>query len=294
MNDLANVNIDAVNGLAANQGALFAARGSGLYRSLDSGQNWQPLTASILPDSAIVATAVAVTDSTVFVGSNGALFRSADNGQSWSIAGLGTPAPLVTALAISPAFVHDGTVAAATAEDGVFMSTDGGSRWVPWNIGLFDSDIDCLCFSPDYASDQTIFAGTQSGIFCSRNGGKSWQETAFPMQFAPVLSMAITGQRLFAGTEQHGILMSADAGTTWQPLAAALTADAGAVFSLHVSANALFALTERSLLRILTATDEAEVVRHFTAQPALTMTGSADRLFIGLIDGQIASVSLTG
>jgi photosystem II stability/assembly factor-like uncharacterized protein len=275
---------DAVSGFASGSTVLYAARGSGLYRSSDGAASWQLLTANLLPDTTIAATAVAAIDDWVFVGSNGAILQSRNQGVDWSVSGLAAPAPLVTALAVSPAFAEDGVIAAATAEDGVFISSNYGQHWVPWNIGLIDYDVDCLCFSPHFKSDHSLFAGTQTGIFRSQNGGKSWQETAFPMDAAPVLSLAIHAGELFAGTESGLLFCSADAGDTWQPVPLLPTDPPQSIHALHAVESGLLILTERQLIHLQ---NEPTVLHSFGEQSALTMTTQQQQILVGLIDGQI-------
>jgi photosystem II stability/assembly factor-like uncharacterized protein len=62
--------------------------------------------------------------------------------------------------------------------------------------------------------------GTESGVFRSTTGGRSWCEAPFPEECAPVLSLAISAAYtfdgvVFAGTESHGLFRSTDRGQTW-------------------------------------------------------------------------------
>ena len=71
-----------------------------------------------------------------------------------------------------------------------------------------------------FASDDTLFAGTESGLYRSTNGGRAWREVAFPPDRAPVLSLALSPAFdadgvLFAGTESAGLFRSDDRGKTW-------------------------------------------------------------------------------
>jgi photosystem II stability/assembly factor-like uncharacterized protein len=148
------------------------------------------------------------------------VLRSFDGGESWQVALLPEPAPLVTALAISPSYAEDGVVFAATMEDGVFRSADRGSSWTAWNFGLLDLGALCIAVSPDFAADETLFVGTESGLFRSTNGGLAWREVAFASEHAPVLSVAVapdfgSSGVVFAGTEEHGLWCSDDGGRSW-------------------------------------------------------------------------------
>jgi photosystem II stability/assembly factor-like uncharacterized protein len=213
----------------ARDGICFAARPAGLYRSEDGGHTWQFAYESLNLDNPLATTAVVLspdfeTDQTVFAGVAGGLLRSTDGGLTWQASVLPSPPPLVSTLAISPAFTRDGTVLAGTMEDGVFRSADRGSHWYPWNFGLLDLNVLALAISPGFAEDETLFAGAESGIFRSTNGGRAWREVDLPVGFTPVLSLALSPNyhsdgRLFAGTEAHGLLYSEDRGQSWVRLA---------------------------------------------------------------------------
>ena len=126
----------------------------------------------------------------MFAGVPGGILRPVDGGECWFIATLPSPPPFVAALAISPNYAHDGTLFAATLEDGVFRSADRGGYWAAWNFGLLDLNVFALAVSPDYASDETLYVGTESGIFRSTNGGRAWRAVDFPADRAPVRSRA--------------------------------------------------------------------------------------------------------
>ena len=92
--------------------------------------------------------------------------------------GLPAPAPFISALALSPNFARDDAAFAGTLEDGVFLTHDRGKRWEAWNIGLLDRNVLCLAVSPAFERDRSLFAGVESGIFYSSNGGRFWRGLA--------------------------------------------------------------------------------------------------------------------
>ena len=235
MNDTNQI-VDPVYNFAASPAfasdqIIFAARASGLYRSMDGGQSWQNAFDSLQSQEPIPASWVAVSpsfaqDQQVFAAVPGGVLRSEDGGQTWTVAMLATPTPFITALVISPNYAVDHLILAATMEDGVFRSTDGGAHWTAWNFGLFDLHIYCAVISPDFSRDQTVYLGTESGIFRSLNGGLGWREGDFSVEHAPVLSLALSpnfGQNntLFAGTESAGLFRSGDGGQTWEKVISA-------------------------------------------------------------------------
>ena len=217
-------NQDYVYALAASSnfsedGILFAAKRSGLFRSTDRGQTWQPAYGSLGVDQPLPTTYVATSpefthDHTVFAAVGGNILRSTDGGENWQYAELGKPAPIVSTLATSTRFAEDGLVLAATLEDGIFRSTSQESQWTGWNFGLLDSTIYALLFS----GDGCIYAGAESGIFYSTTGGRSWLEVDFPVEMAPVFCLASIQKHLYAGTEENGLFKSKDGGRSWEQL----------------------------------------------------------------------------
>lgn len=209
----------------AQDGVCFAARASGLYRSDDGGTTWRSAYRSLNLSEPLTTMAVAVSpdfivDKTVFAGVPGGILRSIDGGQSWQIVEFPAPPAVVSSLVISATYTDDGVVLAGTLEDGVFLSTNRGRQWGAWNFGLFDPHILCIGLSPNFNCDRTVFVGTETGLFRSHNGGRSWQDIALPVDDA-VLSVAISagsaGDRMvLIGTETQGLFSSQDEGKTWQ------------------------------------------------------------------------------
>jgi photosystem II stability/assembly factor-like uncharacterized protein len=257
---------DTVYSLAASptfdqDGVCFAARTSGLYRSKDGGQSWEFAYASLERHQQLITTAVAVSpcfaqDHSLFAAVKGGILRSSDGGETWFTTVLSTPPPLISALAVSPNFEHDGTLLAGTMEDGVFSSSDRGVHWTPWNFGLFDLNVLSIAISPAFGHDETVYAGTESGLFRSTNGGRAWRATAFPSECAPVLCLLIIndseeGNTIFAGTENEGLFCSTDQGKNWLRLAQeTITKSINDLQAIHLSESdhTLLALVEHSVL----------------------------------------------
>ncbi len=208
----------------------FAARGSGLYRSQDDGESWDDLYESLDLAEPLPTTSVVLSPdydgkehARLFAGVPGGVLRSVDGGESWFASNLDSPPPAVSALAISPNFVDDGVVLAATTEDGIFRSANHGGHWARWNFGLLDLTVFCMAISPGFSEDETLYAGVESGIFRSTNGGRAWREVDLPVGYEPVLSIGLSpgfpqDGIVFAGTESQGLLVSADYGVGWAQL----------------------------------------------------------------------------
>jgi len=216
--------------IAVGDGTIYAGRRSGLYCSHDAAVSWRPLIGGSEAPLPAEVTAVAAApgdtaQATLFAGGQGGLVRSTDGGVQWRVCMLPPPPPLVTAIAVSPAYAADRVVLAGTAEDGVFRSADRGERWASWNFGLLDLRILALALSPAFAVDETVFAATETGIFRSTNGGRAWREAMIPDCDEPVLCLAIspdyaTDGLVYAATETTGLYRSADGGMNWEHVTA--------------------------------------------------------------------------
>jgi photosystem II stability/assembly factor-like uncharacterized protein len=265
---------DAVYALSEADGALYAARSSGLYRSTD-GVSWTPMPLG--QDNAPV-TAVAANGATLVAARGGTILTSDDTGASWRELTLTQPLPTVAALALI-----DGARLAATAQDGVFVSTDGGSRWVAWNYGLVDLNVNALALAPD---GRAVWIGTESGLFRSVNGGRSWREVDFPLDAAPVLSVALTSDTVFAGADR-GLWRSDDNGASWQRVEAV----ASAVQAMQTQGETVWLLLDNRLLRSddSGASWQSESLPDGKMPTALLPTAQA--VIVGFADGDLIRLS---
>lgn len=268
-------------------GLVFAAKKSGLYSSSDKGKTWKDAYASLKLAASLPTTSLAiciVNEITyVFAAIEGKILRSLNAGDSWAVADLDSPAPQVAALAVSPNFAQNGTLLAATVQDGIFRSIDRGVNWTGWNFGLYDPNINALAF----VDSQIIFAGTQSGIFRSSNSGRSWRDIDFPIELAPVSCLAVSRDgTIYAGTEAAGLHISCDEGRTWAGLME------GAIEQIHLEASGkLLILRDGELLFSENGGHSWQAARPgdisaFTTLPGLD-SAKSKKLLVGLSNGEI-------
>src|SRR5947208_2579410 len=119
----------------------------------------------------------------------------------------------VSWLASAPA--ADGTqhVFAATPV-GVFRSLDVGLTWSPLDPSSAVADVE---------RDGRALAATTTGLYRTRNGGESWRIIELDWDDVAVQCLALSpdfaeDRVLLAGTEDHGLLRSDDAGRSWEQL----------------------------------------------------------------------------
>ncbi len=289
MTDSREPEIDFVYALAVVPGgACLAARESGLYRSSDDGKTWQSAYGTLRLKGPLSASALAISpdfarDRTLFVGVSGGILRSTDAGQNWDANPLPDPLPLISSLTMSPAYSKDGFILATTFAHGVFYSPDYGMTWLTGNFSLGDSRGLTSTISPNFAADRTVLIGTETGLFDSRNGGRSWDWADLP--YVPVTSVAFTPAGIvYAGTDGDGMYTSADNGLTWKRSTLKNTLSISLI--LTPSARDLLVFAGETLYRSQDAGARwtAHTLRAAATAAALL---DADRLLIGYTDGSI-------
>ncbi|MEW6510112.1 MAG: T9SS type A sorting domain-containing protein [Bacteroidota bacterium] len=136
-----------------------------------------------------------------------------------------------------------------------------------------------LAFAADSAS---VFAGTGGGgVFRSTDSGTNWTEANEGLTKRVVLSLAVSGSKLFAGTSDYGgVFLSTNAGSTWNW--AVLTCDVGA---LAVSDSNLFAGTGGGVC--VSSNDGADWswFSGFRSGYLLSLALSGDNLYAGNYEG---------
>ena len=280
----------------------LAARQSGLYISEDGCQTWRLAYASLNLEAPQTTTCAAIspsfaTDRMLFAGVPGGFLISEDGGQTWLSAQMPSPAPLPSILAVSPNFAADQLLLLGTSEDGVLRSTNQGTSWFAWNFGLLDFNILSLAFSPAFAADETVFAGTSSGLFVSRSGGRSWRESPLPAGPVAVLSLAFSPAfardgKVYVGTEERGLYASADRGKSWRRLGEG-TID-GVVNQILLSPDdpgVLLVAHDNSLLR---SDDDGKswsvVMEGEIACLSAPYGFSPGKLLVGMVDGSVQKI----
>lgn len=149
-------------------GDVFAASGSGLYKTSDRGKNWEKLS-----DTFLLSLINHPSDSSVIYGTSSGnsagteqVLRSDDAGRTWSVmlkvtAKEPTKAILAPKVPLAVASNTPSTIYVGTISSGIMKSTDGGKTWSDFNNGLPNVAIISLAVDPK--DSRIVFAGTESG-----------------------------------------------------------------------------------------------------------------------------------
>lgn len=232
----------------------FGAVGGGLWKTVDGGTTWKPMTDGQLGSSSVGAVAVSESNpDVVYIGmgeselrgnimQGDGVYKSTDAGKTWHKAGLdGTQTiarirvdphnpDLVYAAALGHPYGHN-------AERGVFRSNDGGKTWKKIlyrddHSGAVDLVIDPHNSKVLYAALWDVYrtpwllndGGPGSGLFKSTDGGDTWSEITrnpgLPKGIVGKIGVSVSGadsNRVYAIVEASdgGLFKSDDGGATW-------------------------------------------------------------------------------
>src|SRR5258705_4562179 len=245
----------AVSGVRGRpQEAYFGATGGGLWKTMDGGDTWAPVTDGQLGSASVGAVAVSESNpDIVFIGmgetcirgnvmAGDGVYKSTDGGKTWTNVGFAA-SENISKIRIHPSNPDIVFVAACgkhsvpNADRGVFKSTDGGKTW---KKVLFRDDktaaID-IAFSrttPNvmYAALWEAFrkeytmssGGPGSGLFKSTDGGETWTEitraTGLPSGVIGRIGVGVSDANpnlvyALVENENGGLFRSDDAGATW-------------------------------------------------------------------------------
>lgn len=233
----------------------FGATGGGLWKTVDGGTEWKPVTDGQVTSSSVGAVAVAETNpDIVYIGmgevqlrgsitQGDGVYKTTDGGETWRHLGL-KETQAVARIRIHPTNPDIAYVAALghpygdNEERGVFKSRDGGNSWkkvlyASPKAGAVDLIIDRNNPQVLYASTWEVQrkawkmwgGGGDSKLWKSVDGGDTWSDlTTNPgMPAGPIGKIGVTvspadSNRVWAIVEANegGVFRSDDAGKTWE------------------------------------------------------------------------------
>jgi|GEM_PF-2553852 len=176
-----------VPALLAQGGAVYAGTSSGVFKSTDNGDNWTPLPGVM---EGQFVNGLYAHAGVLFAGTFSGLFRSTDEGASWqAVPGVNN----VNGMATIGADLYAG------GYTGLHRSGDAGATWTRvGNAGFFP-------VTSLLAHEDILFAGTyQGGVYRSADRGESWTRVNEGFNNPSVRSLAVTADRLVAGTYNTG------------------------------------------------------------------------------------------
>ncbi len=234
----------------------FGLTGGGVWKTVDAGQSWIPVSDEAFEAGSIGAIAVADSDvNVIYVGTGSAcprgnvspgvgMYRSTDAGKTWRHAGL-PEAGQIGKIRVHPTN-HDlvyvavlGNLFGPSAPRGVFRSKDGGESWE--HVLAVSDQTDAVDLSMDPSNPRVLYAGMwaarrtpwsidsgsmDGGIYRTTDGGDTWTrlEGGLPTDVmvgkTAVAVSPANPERVWAlieaADDRGGMYRSDDAGDTWE------------------------------------------------------------------------------
>ena len=262
---ISTLNIHALGG---NDSFLFAGTsGGGVCRTSDNGEQWLEVSEGLVHVNVF---SIGITPVYVFVGTwGGSAFRTADNGMQWFLVTNGLFHPRENIIPYSFA-AADTFVFAGTGGGGVFRGKDSARVWYPFNNGLPDSSfVTALARIED-----TLFAATRSGVFRSLASSNcqdgldcaDWVADNDGLADTNVLSFALSGTLLFAGTDGDGVWRRGLADTVPPTSAKRPAVSASARYSAgHSRGSFRYALPEQSRVSLVAYDTQGRILRTYVS-----------------------------
>lgn len=213
--NLGNTAVDALTVDPAHASWWYAATSTGVSRSTDAGEHWEPFDQGLpaLSEAVGYKSLAIEPRGRLWFGTEGGLFRREPGAARWT-ADPDLGSARVTVVACHP---RDGRVYVGTIKQGIYVGR--GRDWQRMgDPGWFVSRI---AFHPREAS--RVYAATRgSGVFVTDNGGATWRRLGEGLTDPDVRSLAVhpaDPSRLAAGTTSSGIFYSHDGGASWRAAA---------------------------------------------------------------------------
>ena len=157
-----------------------------------------------------VVTDLAFASKDWYAATSGGLLVSSDRGATWTRKPVGSLPPLpVQSVLVS----SNGDRIRVVSLRGIIFSENGGSSWDWHDLPLPSGGAVALDVQP--GDENTLIATARNGLYISRDAGKTWQQAASGLPFAPVQGFAATGGVFVASMRTGGLYISSDSGRTW-------------------------------------------------------------------------------
>lgn len=207
----------------------IASEYAGILKSTDSGETMHAINTGFTNHSLtqITGSGKRLYASSVYEGHYGGVFVSDDGGLGWTLRANGEALDgrNLHSLVASPA----GNLLFAASEDAVLKSADGGKTWsrlaiqpkiIPGKKTPPFGRVRVHALQVVHLDKLFIFAGTETGLFRSADGGSVWERVnVYGMPSLPVWAIyaPARGASRLAVRTNDTLFISEDTGKTWQP-----------------------------------------------------------------------------
>lgn len=215
----APLQILAVDADPQRKGTLYVGSSYGLYKTSDSGTNWQVANKGIRHTSALLAIDPDNSANLYAAVTGGGVTKSTDRGVNWStiFTSLGNSVNF-GAMALDARDPQQKSLYWAAGSAGLFKATVAqDTNWQ--RIGsLPDAQLESLGFDPTNAN--VMYAGSYGPLYKTANNGQTWEEKSPPYayikhEFSSIVITPLASNIVYTGTQFDGIYKSSNGGDNW-------------------------------------------------------------------------------
>jgi photosystem II stability/assembly factor-like uncharacterized protein len=212
--ELRKESIHSMEQSSKNPNLIFAGTTNGLWKTEDSGETWQKIESSTMPDTTIDSLAIDPRDeNTIYAGTWWRAYKTTDGGKNWRL--------------IKNGMIDDSDVFAikidgknpdhiiASACSGIYESFDKGEKWAKVQ-GIPSQSRRTRDIEINPTDSKTVYAATTEGFWMTT--GKGWIITT--QKDLEINSIAVhpdAPDRVFIGTNNYGVMVSNDGGRNFTP-----------------------------------------------------------------------------
>lgn len=199
---------------------LVTVARDGVFRSIDHGATWRRITPE--NDKELTGFHSAAIDprdpNTIFVGTWHLPWKTTDGGQNWKLTGMKETGMIddsdIFSIRIDEANPDAMWMCACS---GIYRSTDGSANWTKVK-GIPYSARRTHTIYQHPTLPEVVFAGTIEGLWRSVKGGApdSWRQVTARLVINAIAVHPDRPERVFAATDNYGILISNDGGENYE------------------------------------------------------------------------------
>jgi photosystem II stability/assembly factor-like uncharacterized protein len=189
-----------------------------VYKSLDQGTTWTPISTELPDSGTYTALAVSTANPSIIyagcgspdnTGSGGLLYKTTNGGTTWTNVGAGLP--LSTDYLMRVAFNDKNSNIAYVTFSGytngqkVYKTIDGGNTWKNISGTLPNMPVNCIAY--ERSTVDALYIGTDAGVYYRDNSTNDWvpYKTGLPNVIVNDLSIQYGSGQLVAATYGRGI-----------------------------------------------------------------------------------------
>ncbi len=187
----------------------------GVWKSKDSGESWKKVESPTMPVNIDSLAMDPRNTETMYAGTWWRAYKSTDAGKNWRLIKNGmiddSDVFAITVNSRNPEHVI------ASACSGIYESFNGGEKWAKIQ-GIPSQSRRTRDILQHPSVPGTVYAATTEGFWMTTNGGKAWALTT--QRNLEINSIAVhkdEPNRVFIGTNNHGVMVSHDGGKNFVP-----------------------------------------------------------------------------